>query len=53
MIGNVNKSLLTANDITKQVFMGLNKKINKTRKPKKKSAPLISKQDMLDSILKK
>lgn len=52
VIGNVDKSLLTADDITKQVFTELNKKITKTRKPKQKSVPLISKQDMLDSILK-
>ena len=52
VIGNVDKSLLTADDITKQVFAELNKKITKTRKPKKKSMPQISQQDMLDSILK-
>lgn len=52
VIGNVDKSLLTADDITKQVFGELNKKITKTKKPKKKSMPLISQQDMLDSILK-
>lgn len=52
VIGNVDKSLLTADDITKQVFTELNKKITKTRKSKKKSVPLISQQDMLDSILK-
>ena len=52
VIGNVDKSLLTADDITKQVFTELNKKITKTRKPKQKSVPLISKQDMLNSILK-
>ena len=42
VIGNIDKSLLAADDITKRVFTELNKKITKTKKPKQKTKPLIS-----------